>query len=81
MGILLQSVFAWLFGCHHYNISRVFTIQGRTYQVCWDCGAEFDYSWERMHRSQLPTPLRVFTRTTTGGTYLDMNDLVHRTSR
>lgn len=38
---------AFVFGCHH-SLSRVFTIRGRTYQVCCDCGAEFDYSWEHM---------------------------------
>ena len=37
-----------IFGCHHGNLSRVFTIQRRTYRVCCDCGAEFDYSFQRM---------------------------------
>ncbi len=37
-----------LFGCHHPNLSRVFTIRRRTYRVCCDCGAEFDYSIETM---------------------------------
>ena len=31
----------FLFGCHHHNLSRVFTIHGRTYRVCCGCGAEF----------------------------------------
>ena len=38
----------FLFGCHHSNLSRVFTIRRRTYRVCCDCGAEFDYSLQRM---------------------------------
>ena len=38
----------FLFGCHHHNLSRVFTIRGRTYQVCCDCGAEFKYSLTNM---------------------------------
>lgn len=38
----------FVFGCHHRNLSRVFTIGGRTYQVCCDCGAEFDYSLTSM---------------------------------
>jgi len=38
----------FLFGCHHHNLSRVFTIHGRTYQVCCDCGAEFKYSLAKM---------------------------------
>ena len=29
------------FGCHHRHISRVFTIDKRTYKVCLDCGHEF----------------------------------------
>lgn len=36
---ILQSVF----GCHHSQMSRVFTIKKRTYRVCCDCGEEFDY--------------------------------------
>lgn len=38
----------FLFGCHHNNISRVFTISGHTYCVCCDCGKEFDYSLRTM---------------------------------
>lgn len=29
------------FGCHHRHISRVFTIDKRTYKICLDCGHEF----------------------------------------
>ena len=47
--------FLWLFqfvcGCHHKRLSRVFTIKQRTYQVCFECGQEFDYSWGRIHSS------------------------------
>ena len=42
----------FLFGCHHVNLSRVFTIRRRTYRVCCDCGAEFDYSIEKMAVNQ-----------------------------
>ena len=38
----------FLFGCHHINLSRVFTIAGRSYRVCCDCGAEFSYSLQTM---------------------------------
>jgi hypothetical protein len=31
-------------GCHHAKLSRVFTIEGRSYKVCCDCSAKFDYS-------------------------------------
>ena len=42
----------FLFGCHHRNLSRVFTIDGRTYRVCCDCGAEFKYSLRNMSIEQ-----------------------------
>lgn len=40
--------FDYLFGCHHNNLSRVFTIAGRTYCVCCECGKEFAYSFRTM---------------------------------
>jgi hypothetical protein len=47
-----MKVLRWLlhvlFGCHHSQLTRVFTIGNRTYQVCIDCGREIDYSWELM---------------------------------
>ncbi len=49
MNTSLLWVFESLFGCHHQQLSRVFTIRRRTYQVCVECGREFEYSWERMH--------------------------------
>jgi hypothetical protein len=44
----LSWLFQFAFGCHHPQLSRVFTIQKRTYQVCVDCGRQFEYSWELM---------------------------------
>jgi hypothetical protein len=38
----------FVFGCHHGHLSRVFTIERRTYQVCCDCGAKFNYSLASM---------------------------------
>jgi hypothetical protein len=35
-------------GCHHAKLSRVFTIEGRSYKVCCDCSAKFDYSLRTM---------------------------------
>jgi len=55
----------FLFGCHHHNLSRVFTIHGRTYRVCCDCGAEFKYSLtnmsieHRLPRDPMLTCLRI----------------------
>ncbi len=55
----------FLFGCHHHNLSRVFAIHGRTYQVCCDCGAEFKYSLtkmtieRRLSRDPMLTRLRI----------------------
>ena len=50
----------FLFGCRHSNLSRVFTISRRTYCVCCECGAEFDYSLETMSikRRQTRLPAR-----------------------
>jgi hypothetical protein len=32
--------------------SAVFTIKKRTYQVCLNCGKEFEYSWALTHDVQ-----------------------------
>jgi len=45
---LLTCFIQRFFGCHHRELGRVFTINKRTYQVCFDCGRKVDYSWERM---------------------------------
>jgi hypothetical protein len=42
---LLRWIFQLAFGCHHIQLSRPFTIKKRTYQVCFECGREFEYSW------------------------------------
>lgn len=44
----LARVLELAFGCHHSNVSRVFTIKGHSYKVCCDCGATFDYSLRTM---------------------------------
>jgi hypothetical protein len=44
----LAATFHFLFGCHHSHLSRVFTIDRRTYRVCCDCGAKFKYSLASM---------------------------------
>ncbi len=56
---LLPSIFRFAFGCQHSQLSRVFTIKKRTYQVCFECGKEFEYSWEQMHslRWNVPDPV------------------------
>ena len=48
----LTAAVDFLFGCHHCNLSRVFTIGGRSYKVCCDCGAEFKYSLQTMSIQQ-----------------------------
>lgn len=49
-----------VFGCHHSNLSMVFTIDRKSYRVCCDCGAKFQYSLVTMsmdrHRAQRSTP-------------------------
>lgn len=44
----ISYLLAFLFGCHHSNLSRVFTLNKHTYRVCCDCGAEFNYSLATM---------------------------------
>ena len=48
----ILGAFESLFGCHHRHLSRVFTIQRRSYRVCLDCAQQFDYSWESMRHTQ-----------------------------
>ena len=63
----LTMIWNFLFGCHHHNLSRVFTIDGQTYKVCWDCGAKFGYSLatmsiaHRMAAHRIPALLPVNT--------------------
>jgi hypothetical protein len=56
----ILRVFDLVFGCHHRNLSMVFTINRRTYRVCCDCGATFRYSLVSMsmdhHRAYRTTP-------------------------
>jgi hypothetical protein len=51
---LLFWTFQLAFGCRHGQLSRVFTIKQRTYQVCFKCGKEFEYSWAVMRSSFRP---------------------------
>jgi hypothetical protein len=44
----LIATFNFIFGCHHSHLSRVFTIDRKTYRVCCDCGAKFEYSLTNM---------------------------------
>jgi hypothetical protein len=44
----LASALDFAFGCHHAKLSRVFTLEGRSYKVCCSCGARFDYSLRTM---------------------------------
>jgi hypothetical protein len=44
----LMFALDFIFGCHHRHLSRVFTIGGRTYRVCCECGAKFPYSLSNM---------------------------------
>lgn len=53
---LLKWLVDYLFDCHHKALSRVFTIRRRTYQVCYDCGAEFKYSLKTMSAVRVPLP-------------------------
>jgi hypothetical protein len=58
MKALLSRLVNLAFGCHHKRMSWPITRQHRTYQVCCDCGAELDYSWEMMSCSHNPAAPR-----------------------
>ena len=48
----IATALDFLFGCHHSNLSRVFTIEGHSYRVCCGCGARFKYSLDTMSIEQ-----------------------------
>ena len=58
----IATALDFLFGCHHSNLSRVFTIDGHSYRVCCGCGARFKYSLDTMSIQQRdfsrPVPAR-----------------------
>jgi len=54
MRALMRFILEFLFGCRHSAMSRVFTIRGRSYQVCCDCGTTREYSLETMSASHSP---------------------------
>jgi len=58
----IMRAYDLVFGCHHRNLSRVFSIEGSSYKVCCQCGANFPYSWESMHiiKGKERTPRRQF---------------------
>ena len=57
MKAFFEIMFDWIFGCHHRHLSRVFTIDRRTYQVCLACGTELRYSWRAMSLIKTGPPL------------------------
>jgi hypothetical protein len=56
---ILSKLLDFFFGCHHENVSRAFTLRGRTYKVCCECGREFEYSMKTM---SMVKPAAVFVR-------------------
>ncbi len=44
----LATALDYALGCHHRHLSRVFTLKGKSYKVCCDCGASFEYSLRTM---------------------------------
>lgn len=56
MKMFSNWIVAYLFGCRHHHMSRVFTIKHRTYRVCFDCGDEFDYLLEPDAKRATLTP-------------------------
>ncbi len=42
-----------MFSCGHERLTRAFTIGGRSYVVCLDCGAEIDYDLVQMRAARV----------------------------
>ena len=64
MRAFLKAIVEWIFGCRHKKLSRVFTIDHNTYQVCFACGRKLQYSWRAMSlikTSENPQTLASFT--------------------
>jgi hypothetical protein len=59
---ILMAILEFLFGCHHVHLSRVFTLEGKTYRVCCNCGAKFAYSLATMSIERRLPPSPVLTR-------------------
>ena len=59
----VANALEFAFGCRHRKLSRVFTIDNRSYRVCCECGATFNYSLEAMsirrRRGLLPALLHL----------------------
>jgi uncharacterized UBP type Zn finger protein len=63
---LLLKIYDLIFGCRHAKLSRVFTIEGKTYRVCLQCGTKLRFSLETMS----------LERSEQGGAHEDL-DVVH----
>jgi hypothetical protein len=61
MAIVL-AILEFLLGCRHVHLTRVFTLQGKTYRVCCDCGAKFGYSFKTMSMERRLPLTPVLTR-------------------
>lgn len=52
LGVCLRAVLDFfteiLFGCSHSKLSRPFTLNDETYEVCLDCGKQIYYSAQEM---------------------------------
>ena len=44
------TVFEFIFGCWHRQLSRPFTLSGWTYEVCLSCGKKFAYDRAKICR-------------------------------
>ena len=68
MRAFLSAIFEWIFGCHHKQLSRVFAIDHKTYQVCFDCGRKLQYSWSAMSLIKTDDTLQMLVSFTTAFT-------------
>jgi hypothetical protein len=56
MRSIARSIFNWLFGCRHRELTRVFTLDQQTYRVCLSCGARIPFVDEPPHQVRERNP-------------------------
>jgi hypothetical protein len=70
-----NAIFEWIFGCHHRRLSRVFTIDHKTYQVCFACGRKLQYSWRGMSLIKTSETSQTLASFTTAFSQVAVNNL------
>lgn len=76
----MRWLFALLFGCRHAELTRPWSIGGRVYQVCLDCGRELAYTRISFSTRTCGSPTAARTRNSRSSTTEEMNHAIIRLS-